>query len=87
MQEDMRWNAFNGMEVYFWQESWIPGYKALSSYEEVLVPYLEENYMVASYINDKGEWDILRLQPYLLEVFKIMSILPPYSELRQDKPT
>ena len=86
MKDGLKQNVGNGLEVRFWLDTWIPGLKALSTYEDVTIPPREINSSVASCIKSNGDWDLIQLKQWILENFimKFRNTIPPIRDLGLD---
>ena len=52
IKEGLKWNVGNGLDVRLWLDAWVPGLRALHTYEDIVIPGNEMNLLVASYVLD-----------------------------------
>ena len=87
VKEGIRWIVRNGKDIWFCLDAWITRCNTLASYANVTVPAVKENFNMASYLNNMGEWDWPRLTSRLPECFilKIHCMMTPHEEFSSDR--
>ncbi|CAN1848354.1 Putative ribonuclease H protein At1g65750 [Linum perenne] len=82
----LSWGICNGRKVNFWKEKWVDSGKVIA--ESVTPPPELENWTVADFCSEEGQWNVGRLSAILPQSLlkEVLGMTPPNKDLEEDIP-